>query len=91
MWPTSRVEELKAFVEKGGEIVTHETSLYDERGRRRNDFRLACLFQASFAGNVIDRQQNAYRIDSPRISVLGTVRYRRSTAQYEEPRGGRND
>jgi hypothetical protein len=53
--------QLKAFVEKGGGLVaTHETSLNDEHGRRREDFGLAALFSAAFAGNVIERQQNAY-------------------------------
>jgi hypothetical protein len=52
---------LQAFVEEGGGIVaTHETSLRDQRGRRRDNFGLAGLFGASFAGNVIERQQNAY-------------------------------
>ena len=53
--------QLKSFVAKGGGLVaTHQTSLNDERGRRRSDFGLAELFGASFAGNVIERQQNAY-------------------------------
>jgi hypothetical protein len=52
---------LKTFVENGGGLVaTHETSLRDERGRLRNNFGLADLFGASFAGNIIERQQNAY-------------------------------
>jgi len=58
---------LSAFVEAGGGLVaTHETSLYDERARRRADFGMAALFGASFAGNTIERQQNAYlNIEQP--------------------------
>ncbi|HEY2019224.1 MAG TPA: alpha-amylase family protein [Bryobacteraceae bacterium] len=53
--------QLKAFVEKGGGLVaTHETSLHNERGQRRDNFGLADLFGAAFGGNVIERQQNAY-------------------------------
>jgi hypothetical protein len=52
---------LKAFVESGGGLVaTHETSLADGQGRPRADLGLADLFGASFAGHVIERQQNAY-------------------------------
>ena len=52
---------LRSFVENGGGLVaTHETSLRDERGRRRDNFGLSGLFGVSFAGNVIERQQNAY-------------------------------
>ncbi len=53
--------QLRSFVERGGGLVaTHETSLGDGRGGRRDDFGLAGLFGASFGGNVIERQQNAY-------------------------------
>jgi hypothetical protein len=53
--------QVKSFVENGGGLVaTHETSLRDERGRPRDDFGLTSLFGASFAGRVIERQQNAY-------------------------------
>ncbi len=52
---------IRAFVQQGGGIVaTHETSLFDETGRRRADFGLSDLFGCSWAGRTIARQQNAY-------------------------------
>ncbi len=52
---------IRAFVQRGGGIVaTHETSLFDETGRRRADFGLSDLFGCSWAGRTIARQQNAY-------------------------------
>ena len=63
---------IRGFVERGGGVVaTHETSLYDEWGRRRTEFGLAGLFGAQFGGRVIERQQNAYlRIVKPGHPLL---------------------
>jgi hypothetical protein len=53
--------QIRDYVNRGGSIVaTHETSLYDEWGKRRANFALADLFGCDFAGRVEDRMQNAY-------------------------------
>ncbi|HUE24923.1 MAG TPA: beta-galactosidase trimerization domain-containing protein [Bryobacteraceae bacterium] len=61
--------QIREFVARGGGLVaTYETSLYDERGRRRQDFGLGDLFGAAFAAGIgagsdagIDeRMQNSY-------------------------------
>ncbi|HET8550137.1 MAG TPA: alpha-amylase family protein [Bryobacteraceae bacterium] len=64
--------QLESFVERGGSIAaTHETSLYDEWGRRRSDFGLARLFGASFAGKLEPRMQNSYlSLDDPKHPLL---------------------
>ena len=44
-----QVEAVRQFVKRGGGLLaTHETSLYDETGRMRDDFALGDLFGAHF-------------------------------------------
>src|SRR4030095_16042292 len=54
-------DQLRAFVQRGGGLIaTHQTSLYDERGRPRKNFGLADLLGVNFAGRIVPRMQNAY-------------------------------
>ena len=53
--------QIRDYVNRGGSVVaTHESSLYDEWGKRRANFGLAELFGCDFAGKVDERMQNAY-------------------------------
>lgn len=53
--------QLRDFVGRGGSLVaTFETSLYDEWGKRRNDFGLGELLGVKFNGKVEHRMQNSY-------------------------------
>ena len=57
----AQCDQLRAFVRSGGSLVaTHETSLYDEWGVRRNDFGLGDLFGVSFKGRMEGPMQNSY-------------------------------
>lgn len=53
--------QLCDFVAKGGNLIaTYETSLYDELGKRRENFGLSDLFGATYAGKLDARMQNSY-------------------------------
>ena len=66
-------DQLRAFVAAGGSILaTGETSLYDEAGRRREDFGLADLLGVSATGELVGPMKNAYlRLNHPHPVLAG--------------------
>ncbi len=58
-----QAEAVRRFVREGGGLVaTHETSLYDEKGRRRQDFALADVFGAGF-DRVLPAERREVRVE----------------------------
>jgi beta-galactosidase GanA len=54
-------EQLRQFVQRGGSLIaTFETSLYDEQGKRRQNFGLADLFGVSSGTQVEGPMRNSY-------------------------------
>ena len=66
-------QQLRDYVAAGGSILaTHETSLYDEWGRRRSDFCIGDLLGVSVAGSVQGPMKNAYlRLEHPHPVLAG--------------------
>jgi hypothetical protein len=57
----AQCEQLRAYVNRGGSILaTFETSLYDQWGKRREDFGLAELLGVHYGGRVERDVKNSY-------------------------------
>ena len=57
----AQCEAIRGYVRRGGSVLaTFATSLYDEFGRRRDDFGLADVFGVSFDGRIQGPMQNSY-------------------------------
>jgi hypothetical protein len=68
--------QIAEFVTRGGSLLaTFETSMYDERGRKRPNFGLAEVFGIQKAGEIIGTNGNAYcaRIERKHAILNGFV------------------
>jgi hypothetical protein len=65
-------DQLRTFVQGGGNLIaTYETSLYDEWGKRREDFGLADLFQATYDGHEGPMQNSYLNLAHPHPLLKG--------------------
>jgi hypothetical protein len=79
---TVQCNQIREFVDRGGSVIaTYETSLYDEWGVQRQDFGLASLFGASFAGTK----------EGPMLNSYLTLQKDPATAQYHPLLAGFED
>jgi hypothetical protein len=68
-------DQLRQYVSRGGSVLaTHETSLYDEWGFRRQNVGLSDLFGVKFDGRIEGPMQNSYlRIEDSRHPLLAGI------------------
>src|SRR6266566_7636938 len=68
----AQCDQLRRHVERGGSLLaTHETSLYDQWGVRRQNFGLSDLFGAKYNGRVEGPMQNSYlRLENKQHPIL---------------------
>ncbi|MDD3926498.1 MAG: beta-galactosidase trimerization domain-containing protein [bacterium] len=69
-------EALRQYVAQGGNLAgTFESSLYDQEGRRQDDFQLADVFGISFSGNILGPMEWDYiqASDSQSTLLLGGI------------------
>ncbi len=73
-------QQIREYVERGGSLLaTFETSLYSEKGERRDDFGLKDLFGVSFSGEVEGPMKNSY------------LRFQKENGQYHPVLEGLED
>ena len=79
----AQVAAVRQFVQNGGGLLaTHETSLYDEKGRRRDDFALADLFGVHYRGLL---PAKARTVEFANQAVSDSFRRDRNDLEDAEP------
>jgi hypothetical protein len=65
--------QLREYVAGGGSLIaTHETSLYNEWGERRQNFGLSDVFGVRYGGKMEGPMKNAYlRLEHPHVLLKG--------------------
>jgi hypothetical protein len=68
----AQCDQLRRYMDRGGSLLaTHETSLYDQWGVRRQNFGLSDLFGAKYNGRVEGPMQNSYlRLENKQHPIL---------------------